>query len=162
MQNNSPIGRPALKDEEKDVIFRKLEPYLKSGLSINKACLKVQIPKSTIYDLCCDDSQFAEKIDTAKSYYSVLVSSIITKELERIAQNQSKGKLKGEELRFIQWVAVNSNHTREEYGRITDSINRVEQLKKEEEEEWKKKIEQLFKLFNIQPNNGNYELLTSE
>ncbi|MCL4417344.1 MAG: hypothetical protein M1365_11705, partial [Actinobacteria bacterium] len=34
------VGRPALSKEETDVIFRKLEPYLKMGLSINKVCNK--------------------------------------------------------------------------------------------------------------------------
>ena len=45
------IGRPSITEGEKDMIVRKLEPYLKSGLSIRKACQLTQIPKSTIYDL---------------------------------------------------------------------------------------------------------------
>lgn len=47
----SKVGKKPLVDEEVDLIFRKLEPYLKKGLSLHKACLEAQIPKSTAYDL---------------------------------------------------------------------------------------------------------------
>lgn len=82
------VGKPVIVDEEVDLIFRKLEPYLKKGLSLHKACIEGQIPKSTAYDLYNEYDEFAERIDAAKNYFSVLVSDIIHNELKRILKKQ--------------------------------------------------------------------------
>jgi hypothetical protein len=127
-------GKPPLVDEEVDSIFRKLEPYLKKGLSLNKACLEAQIPKSTAYDLYREYEEFAERIDACKNYYSILISDIISIELNRIVEKQKKKEsLDSNEVKFIQWVALNSNATRREFGREYDPIPE-EVLEKEREE----------------------------
>lgn len=112
---NQNIGRPALKSKEIDSLFRKLEPYLKAGLSIHKACLKAQIPKSTIYDLKVQNQEFAEKIEIAQNHQSILVAEIVSNELEFIKTKQSGGSgLTRDQIKFIQWVATNSRTTKEE------------------------------------------------
>lgn len=55
-------GKKPLVDEEVDLIFRKLEPYLKKGLSLHKACLEAQIPKSTAYDLYQEYDEFVPMV----------------------------------------------------------------------------------------------------
>lgn len=112
------VGKKPLVDEEVDLIFRKLEPYLKKGLSLNKACIEAQIPKSTAYDLYKEYDEFAEKIDSCKHYHSLLIGDVVTKELEKIAERQNKGQdLSIQDIKFIQWVALNGNATIDEYGR---------------------------------------------
>lgn len=97
------VGKKPLVDEEVDLIFRKLEPYLKKGLSLNKACIEAQIPKSTAYDLYKEYDKFAEKIDSCKHYHSLLIGDVVTKELEKIAEKQNKGQnLSIQEIKFIQ------------------------------------------------------------
>ncbi|MBI4038988.1 hypothetical protein HY384_03455 [Candidatus Daviesbacteria bacterium] len=83
-ENNKPnkLGRKPFVDEEVDLIFRKLEPFLKKGLSLHKACLEAQIPKSTAYDLYQEYDEFAEKIDACKNYHSLLIDDVFTKELD--------------------------------------------------------------------------------
>ncbi len=112
------VGKKPLVDEEVDLIFRKLEPYLKNGLSLNKACIEAQIPKSTAYDLYKEYDEFAEKIDSCKHYHSLLVGDVFTEELERIAEKQKKGQdLSTNDIKFVQWMALNGNATIDEYGR---------------------------------------------
>ena len=53
-------GKKPLVDEEVNLIFRKLEPFLKKGMSLHKTCLEAQIPKSTAYDLYREYEEFAE------------------------------------------------------------------------------------------------------
>lgn len=126
MAGNSNSGRPALTDEEKDLIFRKLEPYLKSGLSLNKACLNAQIPKSTVYEQIKKDTIFADKIETAKQFFSIAVSNVVTENLRKILQTQEtiKGdinkRLPKDDLEFIKWLALNSKNTKEEFGSRAD------------------------------------------
>ncbi len=128
------VGKPTLVDNEVDSIFRKLEPYLKKGLSLNKACLEAQIPKSTAYDLYREYDEFAERIDACKNYYSVLISDIIWTELARIVGKQQKKEvLDNNDIKLVQWVALNSNATRHEFGRDYDPIPE-EVLEKEREE----------------------------
>lgn len=134
-------GRKPLVDNEVDSIFRKLESYLKKGLSLNKACLEAQIPKFTAYDLYREYEEFAERIDACKNYYSVLISDIISTELNKIMEKQKKKEsLEGNEIKFIQWVALNSNATRHEFGREYDPIPE-EELEKQSEE----RLGQLYK-----------------
>lgn len=129
LRDEKSLGRPALSNKQRDLIFHKVEPYLKAGLGLHKACLQVQLPPSTVYDLYSENDDFAEKVDIAKNYYSVLVSSVITSLLEAIYKKQkrsSKNKLNSEEIRFIQWVALNSHATKEEFGA------RIEEDKKDD------------------------------
>ena len=129
---NSKVGKKPLVDEEVDLIFRKLEPYLKKGLSLHKACLEAQIPKSTAYDLYQEYDEFAERIDTCKNYHALLVGDVFTKELERIAEKQNKSQnLSANELKFVQWVALNSKATKDEYGRKDIPVMPTEEREKE-------------------------------
>ena len=50
LRDEKSLGRPTLSNKQKDLIFHKVEPYLKAGLSLHKACLQAQLPPSTIYD----------------------------------------------------------------------------------------------------------------
>ena len=133
-KNNKPAksGRKPLVDEEVDLIFRKLEPYLKKGLSLNKACLEAQIPKSTAYDLYREYDEFAERIDACKNYHSLLVGDVFTRELEKIVEKQSQGEsLLVSEVKFVQWVALNGKATKDEYGRKDIPIMPEEEREKE-------------------------------
>lgn len=111
-------GRPALSEKQVDAIFLKLEPYLKAGLSINKACLKAKIPKSTVYDLKYSNVGFAEKIEISQAHQSILITEIISNELEFIKKKQKSDEgLTRDQIKFVQWVAMNSRTTKEEFNR---------------------------------------------
>lgn len=105
------VGRPRITKEQIDEIFHKLEPYLRTGLSLYKACLEAQIPTSTAYDLYSENKWFAERIDTSRNYCAVLVNDIITKELERIKTKAGILPLESSELKLIQMVALHSSTT---------------------------------------------------
>lgn len=118
------VGRPPLTQTEIDGIFRKLEPHLRTGISCHKACQIAKIPKSTFYDLYDQNSEFAEKIDEVKNQFSVIVSSVVYQELCRIKAKQNLGnELNAQELKFIQWTAVSSTRTKEEFGRELDNTD---------------------------------------
>ena len=121
----------ASNSDKTDEIFRKVEPFLKCGLSLHKACLQAQIPKSTAYDLYRNNKAFSERIDTGRNYYSVLVTSIVTKELERISSKQDRGKkLQPLEVRLVQWIATNSRALKGEYGDEPEKLD--EELKEDD------------------------------
>lgn len=130
-------GRPPTSAEQKDLFLRKLEPYLKAGLSVNKACLEVKIPKSTVYDLIQGDEEFSERIQLFGNYPSILTSTIISRELTRI-HNKVEHYIppSQQDLKFVQWIALNSNLCAEEFGERThvstespeESIRRTRQL----------------------------------
>lgn len=126
MGEKKKLGRPRVSEEEKEAYFRKLEPYLKMGLSINKSCLEANIPKSTIYDIIQYDADFAERIKKAQQYTSIIVSSAIVNQILSIAQKQNpkegekKIPLTRDEIEFLKWYALNSNITRGEFGERKD------------------------------------------
>lgn len=145
---NNGAGRPELTEEEKNEILQKLEPYLKSGLPVNKALREAQVPSSTFYLLIDRDPVFLEKINKFRQYVSVLLNSAVIKQLQGIVKKQSEGKsLDKLELNFLKWFATNSNLTREEYGERKEigvydpevEIQRLNNLVKELAE--KKKLE---------------------
>jgi hypothetical protein len=130
MGNSSKIsktGKPALSDKEIDLIFRKLEPYLRVGLSLHAAALKADVPKSTAYDLYAENEQFAEIIDATKQYFTVTVNDAIALELKEITDKQSIDvPISVDDRRFLQWLALNNKQMREFYG------NSPQEIKKEE------------------------------
>ena len=69
-------GRPAITDKTKDRIVQKLEPYLKAGLSVKKACIQAQIPKSTVYELMQRDTDFADQIKRYEQYLSIYFQAL--------------------------------------------------------------------------------------
>lgn len=122
-------GRPFLtlaqKEERKDYLLRKLEPYLKSGLSVNKALKEAKIHNSEFYRYMKADRLFGEEIARFKQYISVLVNQIFTNELLRIVQKQNGDKyrniepqeLNSEEVEFLMWFGTHAVVCREEWGR---------------------------------------------
>jgi hypothetical protein len=154
---NQNIGRPAMNDKQVDTFFRKLEPYLKAGLSIHKACLKAQIPKSTIYDLKLENSEFAEKIEIAQTHQSILVSEIISNELELIKNKQRDGSgLNRDQIKFVQWVATNSKTTKEEFGQ--DEAKEAENEAVEMAKKDPRVLNTLFGAYQRMLNNMGYTL----
>lgn len=110
------IGRPSLTPEAVDNIFRKLEPYLKSGLSLHKACLEAKVPKSTAYDLCDTDYEFSEKIDTSRNHLTIMTHQIMYKHFQNIQGKQNKGEmLDTNDLNFIKWFASTNKIAKEEF-----------------------------------------------
>ncbi len=120
-------GKPSLSDKETDLIFRKLEPYLRVGLSLHAAALKSDVPKSTVYDLYDENKEFAEIIDATKQYFTVTVNDAIALELKEITDKQSINvPISIDDRRFLQWLALNNKQMREYYG------NSPQEIKKEE------------------------------
>lgn len=113
----SEAGRPETSPEEIDVIFRKLEPHLKTGLSVYKACLAAQVPKSTVYDLMAKNELFSEKVEATRNYLSITTSNLHLRIIERI-----KKKLEGnqditeQEINHLKWFSQISKLTRDEFG----------------------------------------------
>ena len=60
--------------DKTDEIFRKVEPFLKCGLSLHKACLQAQIPKSTVYDLYKKNN-----IDTKRRNTDILAAAFFNR-----------------------------------------------------------------------------------
>jgi hypothetical protein len=114
-------GRPETTAEQKQEMLRKLEPYLKSGLSIRKSLREAQIPTSTFYDIMNRDVEFSEQINRFRQFVAVLLNSAVVKQLQDIIRKQSEGKgLEREDIEFLKWFANNSNLTREEFGERKD------------------------------------------
>jgi hypothetical protein len=112
------MARPQITDENKKIIVQKLEPYLKAGLSLRKACFQAQVSRSTTYYLMEKDEEFLNQIKLFQQYLSVLLTSSIAKQLFDIAQKQNRGeRLSKLDMRFLFWMALNSNQTKEEFGR---------------------------------------------
>lgn len=102
---------------EKDEIVHKLEPYLKIGLSVRKACLEAKIPKSHVYDLMNEEEDFMDRIVTCQNYMSVLVSDILMADVLRISADVKNNKrLLKEDAERVHWVALNSNLLKEEFS----------------------------------------------
>lgn len=121
-------GNQPITQEEKDRIVHQIEPYLKSGLSIRKACLEARIPKSTFYKLMDQDEDFRDKIETFKNFVPVLLNSVILRELQAIVEKQNGNEAKGirpqrldsTDIGFLKWFATTSNLTKEEWGERKD------------------------------------------
>ena len=144
---NKTGGRPPKTQEDLAGIVRELEPYLKQGLSIKKACQQAKVSWSTVYDYYSKDTWFSDQIDTLRAYKSVLVSNIFSFKLELINAKMEviralyqklsdpdmdsaqrvltldqiqKMEATVSEVEFLKWVAVNDKTLREEYGLRTE------------------------------------------
>jgi len=121
-------GRPHITEEEKKEIVSKLEPYLKSGLSVSKSLLEAGVSKASFYRLMNDDEQFRDKIDQFRNFTAVLLNNAIISELQVIFKKQQGYKdprtgkmippapLKKDDREFLWKYALTSNLTRGEYG----------------------------------------------
>ena len=141
-------GRPRLTEEQKQkrkqYLLQKLEPYLMSGLSVNKALKETQILNSEFYKYMSEDEYFGEKIERFKQYISVLANQAIVTELIHIVEKQKGNKAKNivpqslskDDRNFLWWFALNANMCREEWSHRQEhasfdpelEIQRVQQL----------------------------------
>jgi len=122
-------GRPRLTEEQKaqrkKYLSEKLEPYLKSGLSINKALREAKVLNSEFYKYMSEDRLFGEKIAKFRQFIGVLANKAIITELFMIIDKQNGGEAKSiqpqplskDDVDFLCWFALNSNLCREEWGR---------------------------------------------
>jgi hypothetical protein len=123
-------GRPKTSEEQKHEMIAKLEPYLKSGLSLRKALLEAGIVPATFYRIKRSDPSFDSKIARFQQYLSILLNSSLIKHLHQLVSKQagyqeadgtivSPRELNGQDLAFLEWFALNSNLTKEEFGNRT-------------------------------------------
>lgn len=127
-------GRPHLteaqKAERKEYLLQKLEPYLKSGLSVNKALCETKIHNSEFYKFMAEDEFFRDGVSRFRQYIAVLVNQAIVTELFAIVEKQNGNEAKNidpqplskDDIKFLMWFALNSNLTKEEWGR-RENIN---------------------------------------
>ena len=110
-------GRPEYTEEEKKEVLQKLEPYLKTGLSVRKALIEAQVNNSKFYRMMERDDGFREQINRFRQFISILLTNSVVRQLQDIVQKQnSKIPLTDKDISFLQWFAVNSKLTREEFG----------------------------------------------
>lgn len=116
------MGRSVLTIEEKklrkDLLLQKIEPFLKSGLSVNKAISEAKIHNSEFYKYMQEDSEFRDKINTFRNFTAIILSNALFKELlEIIGRQRDMQILSGEDRKFL-WKLIKSNkNTRQEWGR---------------------------------------------
>lgn len=126
-------GRPEFTEEEKKEMLSKIEPYLKSGLSIRKTLKEAGISRASFYNIMDRDEEFRSKVDRFRQFTSILLNNAIVRHLQDIIQRQNfepteEQKAKGivkvslfkEDIEFLKWFATNSNLTREEFGERKD------------------------------------------
>src|SRR5579872_1614536 len=138
MADKNKGGRPWLTDEQKtrrkEYLVQKLEPYLKIGLSVNKALKEAQIANSEFYKYLSEDRLFGEKIQGHRNFISVLVSAALVNHLMDIVSKQTERTegLSKQDVNFLCWFATHSNHTTEEYGRRVrnSSLDADEEIQK--------------------------------
>lgn len=118
MGGMSAIGRPSLPKEYSENIVRKLEPFLKMGMSLRKACFESGVPRQQVYYWMNNDQDFSDKIQRLRQYLSIMVNGMLFRELLAIVKRQNNGlRLDQADLRYLQWYALNSPLSREEFGR---------------------------------------------
>jgi hypothetical protein len=133
-------GRPEITEEQKKEMVQKLEPYLKSGLSIRKALIEAEIPRSTFYDLMEKDQWFSDQINRFRQFVSIMLNSTVVALLQDIVQKKNKGeKLTKDDLDLLKWYATTSTQTRDEYGErreigLFDPEAEIQRVKKELEQ----------------------------
>lgn len=129
--------------QKKQDYLQKIEPYLKAGLSVRKACLEAGVPHSTVYEYIQTDDEFSDKVDRAKQFLSILTSNVFYNQLvqmgRKISTVDEKGnpkkpeKLTKEELNLIMWHSTKSKAVREEYGEHSEidvTESRAERVEK--------------------------------
>ena len=112
------MARLPISELNKNLIVQKLEPYLKAGLSLRKACLQSGVARSTVYYLMENDKSFLDNIRRFQQYLSVLISTSISRQLYHIVTKQNQNiSLSKYDQKFLFWLALNSNQSAEEFGR---------------------------------------------
>lgn len=152
-----PGGRPPVSEEDKNEMLRKLEPYLKSGLSLRKSIIEAGIASTTFYKYKSEDPTFRSKIEHFQQYLPVLFNSSIVKHLHSIVRKQAgykeadgtvvpPEKLNRDDLSFMFWFGTNSNLTKNEYGNRAavdtfDPEMELQKMKDMIDEEFDKKMQ---------------------
>ncbi len=121
-------GRPWLtiqqKENHKQLILSKLEPWLMTGISINKALKAAQIHNSEFYKYLKEDRLFGEKIAHFRNFIPVLVCKIMFTEFMSIARRQQEaGGLSKDDRDFVMWFATHSNTMSDLYGRREKTLS---------------------------------------
>lgn len=112
------MARPSFDTWDMDQILSRVEPYLKSGLPLSKACYEAHVPRSTIYYLMGKEEWFLDKIHKFQQFLGVLAIMAIFKELLVIITKQNSGEvLDKSDVKFLQWFALHSILTVEEFGK---------------------------------------------
>ncbi len=150
-------GRPHLTEaqraERKEYLLQKLEPYLKSGLSVNKALRETKIHNSEFYKFMAVDEFFRDEVGRFRQYIAVLVNQAIVTELFAIVEKQNGNEAKNiepqplskEDIDFLCWFALHSNLCKEEWGRrenisLYDPEAEIQRVKRILEEQTTKEI----------------------
>lgn len=117
---------PNKKKQRQLEVLDKLRPYLRGGLSVKKACLEADVPKSTAYDWMSKDKWFLDQINRDLQFLSVLGTNAVVAQLHDIIQKQNemvkvggrehKQELNKEDIKFLKWFVTNSSKTREEFS----------------------------------------------
>lgn len=126
-KDKHPGGRPKTSEEQKEAMLSKLEPYLKSGLSLRQSLIETGIAPATFYRIKQADPGFESKIALFQQYIPVLYNSSIVKHLHYIVRKQAgykeadgtvvpPEKLNKDDLSFMFWFGTNSNLTKNEFG----------------------------------------------
>lgn len=97
-----------------DEYFAKIEPYLKIGLSVHKACMQANVPERTVYDYIEKNDDFRRKVEIAQEHFEVMVKS---KSYELIKDGD------GNHIRFIL-----KRKFRDEYGDNIDITSGGEKI----------------------------------
>lgn len=116
------MGRPVLivgqKEARKRILLQTIEPFLKNGLSVNKAISEAKIHNSELYKYMQEDTEFRDKIERSRNFTAIILSNALFKELLEVVKRQKEvGILVGEDRKFL-WKLIKSNkNTRQEWGR---------------------------------------------
>lgn len=73
------VGRPPV---GRDTLLRKLEPFLKVGYSLSKACIFAKVPIRTAYDYYQKDEDFRNEVDRLRNMVNILARQIIINSLQ--------------------------------------------------------------------------------
>lgn len=118
-------GRPKkYNDTERQIMLTKLEPYLKSGLSVRKALSETKIQSGTFYRIMAEDERFREQIALFRQFVGVLLNNALVRELMTIIDKQNGNEtrnvksqpLTSDDRAFLQWFSLKSNLTKDEWG----------------------------------------------
>lgn len=132
MAGENKEGRPAMTPEEKaekiKLMSQKLEPYLKSGLSIRKALAEAKISKTDFYRMMEEVDSFRDTINQFRQFVAVLSNNAIVRELMFIIDKQNGNeakhvkpeKLSRDDREFLKWFVLSSTLTKDEFGERKD------------------------------------------
>ena len=116
------MGRPAV---NKKSMVRKLEPYLKMGLSVRKSCIKGGVARRTLTQNMAIDKRLRSKIESLQNYKSEHFGNISMARLEEINTNIKRAIKNKESIamamrtgdrKFLEFLAKYDRSIRREWG----------------------------------------------